>query len=95
MGLLKLDGTLCSVGLPDQPIAVSAFSLITNRRSLAGSSIGGTPETQQMLDFCADHGIVSEIELTPIDKLAEVYERVIKGDVKYRFVIDMATLPKK
>ncbi|MCL2659569.1 MAG: NAD(P)-dependent alcohol dehydrogenase [Acidobacteriaceae bacterium] len=94
LSLLRLDGTLCSVGIPDQPISVFPFSLIKGRRSLAGSSIGGVPETQQMLDFCADHGIVSEIELTAIDKLAEVYERVIKGDVKYRFVIDMATLKK-
>jgi len=94
LALLRTNGTLCSVGLPDQPISVFPFSLVGGRRSLAGSSIGGTLETQQMLDFCADHGIVSEIELTPIDKLAQVYERVIKGDVKYRFVIDMATLKK-
>ena len=68
--------------------------ILGNRRSLAGSMIGGMNETQEMLDYCAEHGIVSDIELTSIDKLAEAYERVVKGDVKYRFVIDMATLPK-
>jgi len=94
LGLLRLDGTLCSVGLPDRPLTIAPFAIITNRRSLAGSMIGGMAETQQMLDYCADHGIVSDIELTPIDKLAEAYDRVVKGDVKYRFVIDMSTLPK-
>jgi len=92
MALLKLNGTMCMVGLPEQPPAISPFSLITNRRSLAGSMIGGMPETQQMLDWCADNGVVSEIELTAIDKVNEAYERVVKGDVKYRFVIDMKTL---
>ncbi len=92
LGLLRLNGTLCQVGLPDQPLPVSAFALVTNRRSLSGSMIGGMPETQGMLDYCAEHDIVSEIELTPIDKLAEAYERVVKGDVKYRFVIDLKTL---
>ena len=94
LGLLRLNGTLCSVGLPEQPFSVAPFSMVENRRSLAGSMIGGMAETQQMLDYCANHGIVSDIELTSIDKLDEAYERVIKGDVKYRFVIDMATLPK-
>jgi len=92
MNLLRLNGVLCQVGLPEQPTAVSAFALITNRRSLSGSMIGGMPETQQMLDYCADHGIVSDIELIAIDKVNEAYERVIKSDVKYRFVIDMSTL---
>ena len=92
LGLLRLDGTLCQVGLPDQPLPVSAFSLITNRRRLAGSMIGGMPETQEMLDYCAEHDIVSDIEMTGVDKLSEAYERVVKGDVKYRFVIDLATL---
>jgi len=92
LALLRLDGTLCQVGLPEQPLPVSAFSLITNRRSLAGSMIGGMPETQAMLDYCAENDIVSEIELTPIEKLAEAYERVVKSDVKYRFVIDLKTL---
>jgi uncharacterized zinc-type alcohol dehydrogenase-like protein len=91
--LLRLNGTMCLVGLPESPVIVSPFSIITNRRSFAGSMIGGMPETQHMLDYCAEHNIVSEIELTPITKLAEAYERVLMGDVKYRFVIDMATLP--
>jgi len=94
LGLLRLDGTLCSVGLPEQPLAVSPFAVLTNRRSLSGSMIGGMAETQHMLDYCAEHGIVSDVELTSIDKLPEAYDRVIKGDVEYRFVIDMATLPK-
>lgn len=94
LGLLRLDGTLCLVGLPEVPLPVSPFALITNRRSLAGSMIGGTTETQEMLDYCAEHNIVSDIELVSIESLAESYERVVKSDVKYRFVIDMATLPK-
>jgi uncharacterized zinc-type alcohol dehydrogenase-like protein len=92
LGLLRLDGTMCLVGLPDKPVAISPFAMITNRRSFAGSMIGGMVETQAMLDYCAEKGIVSEIELTAIDKLAEAYDRVVKSDVKYRFVIDMATL---
>jgi alcohol dehydrogenase (NADP+) len=92
LGMLRLDGTLCSVGLPETPLSIAPFAILANRRSLAGSMIGGMDETQQMLDYCAEHNIVSEIELTPIDKLAEAYERVVKGDVKYRFVIDMATM---
>jgi len=92
LDLLRLDGTLCSVGLPEQPLSIAPFSILTNRRSLSGSMIGGMAETQEMLDYCAENGIVSDIELTSIDKLPEAYERVIKGDVKYRFVIDMATL---
>jgi uncharacterized zinc-type alcohol dehydrogenase-like protein len=92
LGLLRLDGTLCQVGLPDKPLPVSAFSLVTNRRRLAGSMIGGMPETQQMLDYCAEHDIVSDIEMTSVDKLNEAYDRVVKSDVKYRFVIDLKTL---
>ncbi len=92
MSLLRLDGTLCQVGLPDQPLPVAAFSLVTNRRSLSGSMIGGMTETQEMLDYCAEKNIVSDIEMTSMDKLDEAYERVVQGDVKYRFVIDMATL---
>jgi alcohol dehydrogenase (NADP+) len=95
LNLLRLNGTLCSVGLPEEPLSVAPFAILANRRSLSGSMIGGMTETQEMLDYCADHGIVSDIEMTSIDKLAEAYERVVKGDVKYRFVIDMATLPKK
>jgi uncharacterized zinc-type alcohol dehydrogenase-like protein len=94
LSLLRLNGTLCLVGLPEIPVSVDPFSVVANRRSLAGSMIGGMKETQEMLDYCADHGIVSDIEMTSIDKLDEAYERVVKGDVKYRFVIDMATLPK-
>ncbi len=94
LNLLRLNGTLCLVGLPEVPVSVAPFSVVANRRSLAGSGIGGMKETQEMLDYCADHSIVSDIELTSIDKLAEAYERVVKADVKYRFVIDMATLPK-
>jgi uncharacterized zinc-type alcohol dehydrogenase-like protein len=94
LGLLRLDGTLCSVGLPETPLSVAPFAILANRRSLSGSMIGGMAETQEMLNYCAEHGIVSDIELTSIDKLDEAYERVVKGDVKYRFVIDMATLKK-
>ncbi len=92
LGLLRLDGTLCQVGLPDQPLPVSAFSLVKNRRRLSGSMIGGMAETQAMLDYCAEHDIVSDIEMVGVDKLDQAYERVVKGDVKYRFVIDLATL---
>jgi uncharacterized zinc-type alcohol dehydrogenase-like protein len=93
LNLLRLDGTLCSVGLPEQPLSITPFAILANRRSLSGSMIGGMAETQEMLDYCAEHNIVSDIELTSIEKLPEAYERVIKGDIKYRFVIDMATLP--
>ncbi len=92
MNMLRIDGTLCSVGLPEKPIAIAAFSLVTNRRRLAGSSIGGMVETQGMLDYCAKHDIVSDIELVSTDKLNEAYDRVVKNDVKYRFVIDLKTL---
>ena len=94
LNLLRLNGTLCLVGLPETPLSVAPFSVVANRRSLAGSGIGGMNQTQEMLDYCAEHNIVSDIELTSIDKLSEAYERVLKSDVKYRFVIDMATLPK-
>jgi alcohol dehydrogenase (NADP+) len=94
LDLLRLNGTMCLVGLPETPVATSPFSIITNRRSFSGSMIGGMPQTQEMLDYCAEHGIVSEIEMTSVEKLGEAYERVVKGDVKYRFVIDMAALPK-
>jgi alcohol dehydrogenase (NADP+) len=94
LNLLRLNGTLCLVGLPEIPLSVAPFSVVANRRSLAGSGIGGMNQTQEMLDYCADHNIVSDIELTSVDKLNEAYERVLKSDVKYRFVIDMATLPK-
>ncbi|HVR96270.1 MAG TPA: NAD(P)-dependent alcohol dehydrogenase, partial [Thermoanaerobaculia bacterium] len=81
------------VGAPGEPHpSPTVFNLIMKRRSLAGSLIGGIPETQEMLDFCAAHGIASDIELIPIQKINEAYERMLKGDVKYRFVIDLASL---
>ncbi|MDG4594469.1 MAG: NAD(P)-dependent alcohol dehydrogenase [Candidatus Contendobacter sp.] len=91
--LLKRDGTMCLVGAPDHPHpAPHVFNLIFKRRRLAGSLIGGIRETQEMLDFCAQHGIVSDIEIIPIQKINEAYERMLRSDVKYRFVIDMASL---
>jgi uncharacterized zinc-type alcohol dehydrogenase-like protein len=90
--LLKLDGSLVLVGAPEFPLPVAAFSLMVNRRSFASSGIGGIAETQEMLDFCGKHRIVSDIEIINIQQINEAYERLLKGDVKYRFVIDMATL---
>jgi uncharacterized zinc-type alcohol dehydrogenase-like protein len=92
LNLLKLDGTLTLVGAPEHPLPVSAFNLLLPRRNFNGSAIGGIAETQEMLDFCARHGIVSEIELIPIQKINEAWERLLKQDVRYRFVIDMASL---
>jgi alcohol dehydrogenase (NADP+) len=92
LSLLKLDGTLVLVGAPDKPMPVAAFSLIFGRRSFAGSGIGGIQETQEMLDFCAEHNIVSDIELIGMQQINEAYERLLKSDVRYRFVIDMASL---
>ncbi|HSU18984.1 MAG TPA: NAD(P)-dependent alcohol dehydrogenase [Acidobacteriaceae bacterium] len=92
LNLLRRDGTLCLVGLPDQPVSISPFSIITNRRSFSGSMIGGMRETQEMLDYCAEKNIVADIEMTTYDKLEEAYERVVKGDVKYRFVLDNNSL---
>ncbi len=92
LGLLRPEGTLVLVGAPPEPTPVSAFSLILANRRLAGSLIGGVAETQEMLDFCGKHRIVSEIELIPIQKINEAYERLVKGDVRYRFVIDLASL---
>ena len=90
--LLKANATLVLVGAPAQPLPVNAFNLIAKRRQFAGSLIGGIAETQEMLEFCADHGIVSDIELIPIQKINEAYDRLLKSDVKYRFVIDMKSL---
>jgi uncharacterized zinc-type alcohol dehydrogenase-like protein len=91
--MLKRDGTLCLVGVPDQPHPPPAvFSLILGRRRLSGSPIGGIKETQEMLDFCAERGIVSDVEVIPIEGINQAYERMLKSDVKYRFVIDLATL---
>ena len=92
LNLLKRDGTLVLVGAPEKPLAVAAFSLIPTRKELAGSMIGGIKETQEMLDFCGKHGITSDIELIPIQKINEAYERMLRSDIKYRFVIDMASL---
>jgi uncharacterized zinc-type alcohol dehydrogenase-like protein len=90
--LLKLNGTMTLVGAPPKPAAVSSFNLIMGRRSLAGSAIGGIRETQEMLDFCADKGITADVEQIKIQQINQAFERLLKGDVKYRFVIDMASL---
>jgi uncharacterized zinc-type alcohol dehydrogenase-like protein len=92
LNLLKVDGTLALVGAPEHPLPVAPFSLIPYRRNFAGSLIGGIPETQEMLDFCGKHNIVSDIEMIKIQQINEAYDRLLKGDVKYRFVIDMASL---
>ena len=95
LGLLKRDATMTLVGAPDSPHpSPEVFSLILKRRRLAGSLIGGIAETQEMLDFCAEHNIVSDIEMIDIQNINEAYERMLKSDVKYRFVIDMASLAK-
>lgn len=92
LNLLRVDGSLALVGAPEHPLPVAAFSLIPYRRSFAGSMIGGIAETQEMLDLCGKHNIVSDIEMISIRQINEAYERLLKGDVKYRFVIDMASL---
>jgi alcohol dehydrogenase (NADP+) len=92
LSLLKLDGTLTLVGAPEHPLPVSAFNLLLPRRNFAGSAIGGIAETQEMLDFCAAHGVVSDIELIPMQKINEAWDRLLRQDVRYRFVIDMASL---
>ncbi|WIB60636.1 NAD(P)-dependent alcohol dehydrogenase [Curtobacterium sp. MCLR17_007] len=92
LGLLKVDGTLVNVGAPPEPLDVPAFALIPRRLSWAGSAIGGIAETQEMLDFCAEHDILPETELISADQVNEAYERVLSSDVRYRFVIDAATL---
>jgi uncharacterized zinc-type alcohol dehydrogenase-like protein len=92
LALIKRDGTMTLVGAPPQPPTVEVFNLIMKRRQLAGSLIGGIPETQEMLDFCAERGITSDVEVIPIQKINEAYERMLRSDVKYRFVIDMASL---
>jgi uncharacterized zinc-type alcohol dehydrogenase-like protein len=95
LSLLGRDGNLTLVGAPEKPFAVSAFSLLFGRRSLSGSLIGGISETQEMLDFCGAHNITADVEVIPIQKVNEAYERLIKSDVKYRFSIDMASLKSK
>jgi len=90
--MVKTDGTMVLIGVSAKPSLLESFSLIRGRKNLAGSLIGGIKETQEMLDFCSKHNIACDIEIIPIDKVNEAYERVLKSDVRYRFVIDMATL---
>jgi len=92
IGMLRRDGTLTMVGAPPEPLPVAVFSLLIGRRSFSGSIIGGIAETQEMLDFCAQHNLTSDVEVIPIQKVNEAYERLVKSDVKYRFSIDMASL---
>jgi len=92
LNLLRRDGNICLVGAPEKPLAVSAFNLLFGRKSLSGSPIGGLAETQEMLDFCGQHNITSDVEIIPIQKVNDAYDRLLKQDVKYRFVIDMASL---
>jgi alcohol dehydrogenase (NADP+) len=93
LSLIKVDGSMVVVALPEKPIPVASFALM-QRKSLAGSAIGGIRETQEMLDFCSEHNITSDVEVIPIQKINEAFERVVKSDVRYRFVIDMASLKK-
>lgn len=95
LNMLGRDGNITLVGAPEQPLAVSAFGLIFGRRSLSGSPIGGIAETQEMLDFCGQHNITADVEVIPIQKVNEAYDRLLKSDVKYRFSIDMASLKSK
>mgnify|MGYP003347249270 FL=1 len=90
--MLKTDGTLILVGAPEKPTLLEPFPLILHRRRIAGSVIGGIRETQDMLNFCAEHNIESDVEVIPIQQVNEAYERVLKGDVRFRFVIDLASL---
>lgn len=92
LSLLNLDGTMVLVGIPEKEQTVSAFGLVSRRRSIAGSLIGGIAETQEMLDFCAEHNILADVEIIPIQQVNEAYERMLRSDVKYRFVIDLASL---
>jgi uncharacterized zinc-type alcohol dehydrogenase-like protein len=92
INMLGRDGNITLVGAPETPLQVSVFALLSGRKSLSGSLIGGIAETQEMLDFCAKHNITSDVEVIPIQKINEAYERMLKSDVKYRFSIDMASL---
>ncbi len=92
LNMLNVNGVMICVGVPPTPAEILGFNLLRNRRSIAGSSIGGLPETQEMLDYCAEHHITSDVEVISMDYINTAYERMLKGDVKYRFVIDMATL---
>jgi len=91
---LRLDGTMVMVGAPEKPLALPVFPLLLNRRAIAGSCIGGIAETQEMLDFCAKHRLTADVEVIPIQSINEAYERLLKGDVRYRFVIDSASLTR-
>jgi len=92
INMLGRDGNITLVGAPDKPLAVSAFALLFGRKSVSGSLIGGITETQEMLDFCGEHDITADVEVIPIQKINEAYERMLASDVKYRFSIDMASL---
>lgn len=92
LNLLSRDGNITLVGAPPKPLEIAAFSLIMGRHSLSGSNIGGIAETQEMLDFCGEHNITADVEVIPIQKVNEAYDRLLKSDVKYRFSIDMASL---
>jgi uncharacterized zinc-type alcohol dehydrogenase-like protein len=92
LNLLRRDGNMTLVGAPPKPMSIPAFNLIMGRRNLSGSMIGGIAETQEMLDFCGKHNLTSDVEVIPIQKVNEAYERLLKSDVKYRFSIDMASL---
>ena len=94
LSMLKIEGTLVLVGLPPEPLEVGAFNVVMGRRSFTGSNIGGIKETQEMLDFCFEHNIVADSEIIDIQDVNEAFVRLEKGDVKYRFVIDMASLKK-
>ncbi len=92
MATVKCDGTLCLLGMPDKPLSIHPMGLVAGRRRLAGSGIGGIPETQEMLDFCDEHSIVADIEPIDVAQVGEAYARIHKNDVNYRFVLDLATL---
>jgi uncharacterized zinc-type alcohol dehydrogenase-like protein len=92
LGMVKVEGTMVLLGVPPEPAPVHAFSLIGGRKSISGSLIGGMAETQEMLDFCAQHRIVADVEVIPVQKINEAYERMMKGDVRYRFSIDAKSL---
>jgi len=92
ISMLGRDGNITLVGAPEKPLSVAAFALLFGRKSVSGSLIGGIPETQEMLDFCGEHGITADVEVIPIRKVNEAYERMLRSDVKYRFSIDMASL---
>jgi uncharacterized zinc-type alcohol dehydrogenase-like protein len=95
INLLARDGNITMVGAPEKPVPVAVFGLIVGRRSFSGSPIGGIAETQEMLDFCSEHNIAADVEVMPIHKVTEAYERMARSDVKYRFSIDMASLKSK